>query len=203
MVHTATRIEQVDVLIVGAGISGIGAAYYLQKEHPGRTYAILEARARPGVRGTCSDIPGSVRTPTCTPSATSSSRGATRSDRLGADEILAYLRETAAENGLDAHIRFQPQGRGAAWSSPTRAGRSMSSVSTPASRTGADRRLDLLRRRVLPIRRGLRAPVRRARAVPRAGRAPAALARGPRLRRQAGRRHRQRGDSGDPGAGDG
>ncbi|MCV7360268.1 FAD-dependent oxidoreductase, partial [Mycolicibacterium neworleansense] len=36
--------EHVDVLIIGAGISGIGAAYYLQREHPGRSYAILEAR---------------------------------------------------------------------------------------------------------------------------------------------------------------
>ena len=36
--------EHVDVLIVGAGLSGIGAAYYLQKDHPGRSYAILEAR---------------------------------------------------------------------------------------------------------------------------------------------------------------
>ena len=48
MVNTATRIEHVDVLIVGAGISGIGAAYYLQKEHPGRSYAILEARGATG-----------------------------------------------------------------------------------------------------------------------------------------------------------
>lgn len=45
---TATHIEHVDVLIVGAGISGIGAAYYLQKEHPGKSYAILEARGATG-----------------------------------------------------------------------------------------------------------------------------------------------------------
>jgi monooxygenase len=38
----------VDVLIVGAGISGIGAAYYLQREHPQRSYMILEARDAPG-----------------------------------------------------------------------------------------------------------------------------------------------------------
>ena len=47
MEHTA-NITQVDVLIVGAGISGIGAAYYLQKEHPGRTYTILESRGATG-----------------------------------------------------------------------------------------------------------------------------------------------------------
>jgi cation diffusion facilitator CzcD-associated flavoprotein CzcO len=37
-------VEHVDVLIVGAGISGIGAASHLQDRCPGRTYAILEAR---------------------------------------------------------------------------------------------------------------------------------------------------------------
>jgi cation diffusion facilitator CzcD-associated flavoprotein CzcO len=40
--------EHVDVLIVGAGISGIGAAYHLQDKCPGKTYAILEARERLG-----------------------------------------------------------------------------------------------------------------------------------------------------------
>jgi len=38
-------IEHVDVLIVGAGISGIGAASYLQKMQPTKTFAIVEARA--------------------------------------------------------------------------------------------------------------------------------------------------------------
>src|SRR6202007_1473241 len=40
----STSIEHVDVLIIGAGISGIGAASYLQKMQPGKTFAILEAR---------------------------------------------------------------------------------------------------------------------------------------------------------------
>jgi len=39
-----TSIHQVDVLIVGAGLSGIGAAYRLQTMCPGKTYTILEAR---------------------------------------------------------------------------------------------------------------------------------------------------------------
>ena len=39
-----SSIEHVDVLIIGAGISGIGAAYYLQTMQPGKTFAILEAR---------------------------------------------------------------------------------------------------------------------------------------------------------------
>jgi len=48
MAHTATHIEHVDVLIIGAGISGIGAAYYRQTDHPRRSYAILEPRGAPG-----------------------------------------------------------------------------------------------------------------------------------------------------------
>ena len=36
--------DHVDVLIIGAGLSGIGAAYHLQEEFPGRTYTILESR---------------------------------------------------------------------------------------------------------------------------------------------------------------
>ena len=41
-------VEHFDVLIVGAGISGIAAGYYLQERCPSRSYAILEGRARPG-----------------------------------------------------------------------------------------------------------------------------------------------------------
>ena len=46
--HDYEEVEYVDVLIVGAGISGIGCAYYLQRDHPERSYAILEARAASG-----------------------------------------------------------------------------------------------------------------------------------------------------------
>src|SRR5579884_891434 len=41
-------LEHLDVLVVGAGISGIGAGYHLQRECPGKTYAILEARGAIG-----------------------------------------------------------------------------------------------------------------------------------------------------------
>src|SRR5258708_13833916 len=44
----STSIEHIDVLIIGAGISGIGAAYYLQTMQPGKTFAILEARREIG-----------------------------------------------------------------------------------------------------------------------------------------------------------
>jgi len=43
MLHSVTT-EHVDVLIIGAGLSGIGAAYHLQTRCPDRSYAIVEAR---------------------------------------------------------------------------------------------------------------------------------------------------------------
>ena len=63
--HPST--EHFDVLIVGAGLSGIGAAYHLQAKCPDRTYAILEGRGTPSAApGTSSATRGSARTPTCT-----------------------------------------------------------------------------------------------------------------------------------------
>ena len=44
----AKQMENFDVVIVGAGISGIGTAYWLQEKCTGKTYAILEARERLG-----------------------------------------------------------------------------------------------------------------------------------------------------------
>src|SRR5690349_22001434 len=45
---TTSPVEHLDVLIIGAGISGIGAAHYLHRDHPDRTYAVLEGRAAGG-----------------------------------------------------------------------------------------------------------------------------------------------------------
>jgi cation diffusion facilitator CzcD-associated flavoprotein CzcO len=113
---TTTSLEHVDVLIVGAGISGIGAAYYLQTEQPDKTYAILEAR---GATGGTWDL-------FCYPGIRSDSDLHTFSYEFkpweddkaiaGAPAILAYLRETAAENGLDNKIRLHHKVLSAAWS---------------------------------------------------------------------------------------
>jgi len=117
MVHTATRIEHVDVLIVGAGISGIGAAYYLQKEHPGRSYAILEARGATGGTWDLFRYPG-IRSDSDLHTFGYEFKPWRDEDAIAsADKILAYLRETVAENGIDAKIRFHHKVLGAAWSS--------------------------------------------------------------------------------------
>jgi cation diffusion facilitator CzcD-associated flavoprotein CzcO len=117
MVNTATHIEHVDVLIVGAGISGIGAAYYLQKEHPGRSYAILEARGATGGTWDLFRYPG-IRSDSDLHTFGYEFKPWRDEDAIAsADKIVAYLRETVAENNIDAKIRFHHKVLGAAWSS--------------------------------------------------------------------------------------
>ncbi|WP_338772582.1 NAD(P)/FAD-dependent oxidoreductase [Nocardia vulneris] len=111
--------EHLDVVIVGAGLSGIGAAYRLQTECPGKTYAILEARAALGGTWDLFRYPG-IR---------SDSDMFTlgypfkpwRDAKSIADgpSILRYIDETAAENGIDRHIRYGTKVVAADWSSET------------------------------------------------------------------------------------
>src|ERR1700740_917955 len=116
MDSSADQLDSVDVLIVGAGISGIGAAYYLQKDHPDRSYAILEARGATGGTWDLFRYPG-IRSDSDLHSFGYQFKPWRDEDAIAsADKILAYLRQTAAENGIDAKIRFQHKVLGAAWS---------------------------------------------------------------------------------------
>ena len=100
-------MEHLDVLVVGAGLSGIGAGHYLQTECPWASYAIFEApRRASAARGTCSATPASAPTPTCTRSATRSGRGPARRAIADGASILRYIEDTAADEGIDAKIRF-------------------------------------------------------------------------------------------------
>jgi cation diffusion facilitator CzcD-associated flavoprotein CzcO len=109
--------EHLDVLIVGAGISGIGAAYYLQRDHPARSYAILEARAATGGTWDLFRYPG-IRSDSDLHTFGYEFKP-WRDERAiaGADKILDYLRETAAEHGIDRKVRFRHEVRGVTWSS--------------------------------------------------------------------------------------
>jgi monooxygenase len=109
--------EHVDVLIVGAGLSGVGAACHLERESPGRTYAIFEARDAIGGTWDLFRYPG------------------IRSDSdmftLGYDfkpweegkaiadgpAIRSYVRETARDFDVERHIRFHHRVVRAEWSS--------------------------------------------------------------------------------------
>ncbi len=75
--HAGAMNQHFDVLIIGAGLSGIGTACHVTAEFPDKTIALLERRSAWAAPGTCSATREFVRTPTCSPSATSSARGAT------------------------------------------------------------------------------------------------------------------------------
>jgi cation diffusion facilitator CzcD-associated flavoprotein CzcO len=109
--------EHFDVLIVGAGISGIGAAYHLQTYCPAKRFTILEGRHDIGGTWDLFRFPG-IRSDSDMFTLGYSFRP-WREARVIADgpSILKYLRDTAREFGIDRHIRFRQRVRRASWSS--------------------------------------------------------------------------------------
>jgi cation diffusion facilitator CzcD-associated flavoprotein CzcO len=107
----------VDVLIVGAGISGIGAAYHLKTRLPEKTFAILEAREAIGGTWDLFRYPG-IRSDSDLHTFGYEFKPWTSENAIaGAREILSYLRETVDENRLSEHIRFGHKVSSAEWSS--------------------------------------------------------------------------------------
>lgn len=109
--------EHVDVLVVGAGISGIGAGWHLQNKCPDRSYLILEGRPDLGGTWDLFRYPG-IRSDSDMYTLGFSFRP-WKDGKSIADgpAILKYLRETAQEFGIDRRIRFGHKVTGAAWSS--------------------------------------------------------------------------------------
>jgi monooxygenase len=110
-------IEHCDVLVVGAGISGICAGYHLQTSCPGRTYAILEARDRIGGTWDLFRYPG-IRSDSDMYTLGFSFKPWTNPKAIADGwSIIEYLRETAREHGIDRRIRFRHRVTRASWSS--------------------------------------------------------------------------------------
>ncbi|HEY8295035.1 MAG TPA: NAD(P)/FAD-dependent oxidoreductase [Micrococcaceae bacterium] len=109
--------EHRDVVIVGAGLSGIGAAYRLQSECPGKSYAILEAREAIGGTWDLFRYPG-VRSDSDMFTLGYPFRPWT-GEKTIADgaSIRGYIQQTAAEAKIDARIRFRSRIVRADWSS--------------------------------------------------------------------------------------
>ena len=109
--------EHRDVVVVGAGLPGVGAAYRLQTECPGMSYAVLEARDGMGGTWDLFRYPG-VRSDSDMFTLGYSFKP-WRDPQSIADgpSILAYIRETAAEFGIDRHIRYRTRVVSADWSS--------------------------------------------------------------------------------------
>ncbi|MEZ0068971.1 monooxygenase [Streptacidiphilus sp. MAP12-20] len=108
--------EHVDVVVVGAGLSGIGAGYRLQTECPGRSYTILEARQAMGGTWDLFRYPG-IRS-----DSDMFTLGFPFQPWDGAKaiadgpSILSYIRRTAAKHGIDRKIRYGTKVVGADWS---------------------------------------------------------------------------------------
>ncbi len=110
-------VEHLDVLIVGAGLSGIGAACHLQARCPGRTYAILEARDCIGGTWDLFRYPG-LRSDSDMYTLGYSFKPWRQAQAIAdGSSILRYIRETAAEHRVEEHIRFHHRVVRAEWSS--------------------------------------------------------------------------------------
>lgn len=116
-VHPFPNPEHTDVLIVGAGLSGIGLAYYLQRDQPGKSFMVLESRGASGGTWDLFRYPG-IRSDSDLHTFGYEFKPWVH-DKAIADgpDILAYLRETATEHGIDRHIRYHRKVVRAAWSS--------------------------------------------------------------------------------------
>ena len=116
---TSPTVQHFDVVIVGAGISGIGAGYHLQQDCPDRDYVILEGRDDLGGTWDLFRYPG-VRSDSDMHTLGYSFKPWTEAKAIAdGPSILTYVRETPVEFGIDQKMRFQHMVTDASWSSET------------------------------------------------------------------------------------
>ena len=186
-------MEHLDVLVVGAGLSGIGAGHYLQTECPWASYAIFEARDAIGGTWDLFRYPG-IRSDSDMFTLGYSFRpwDGEKSIADGAS-ILQYIKDTAAEDGHRRAHPLPPPHRPRPTGRPTTA-----RWHVTAERTDTGETVELTCGFVFSCSgyyrydHGYQPDFAGIDRFAGHDRPPAGLARGPRLRRQAGRRHRQR-----------
>ena len=110
-------IEYFDVIIVGAGLSGIGAAYHLQTKCPQKSYIILESRDSLGGTWDLFRYPG-IRSDSDMHTLGYNFKPWREASAIAdGKSILKYVRQTAEENKIDRHIRYSQSVKKASWSS--------------------------------------------------------------------------------------
>src|ERR1700719_4419880 len=108
--------EHFDVLIVGAGISGVGSAYHLTTQLPGTGFVILESQESFGGTWLTHRYPG-IRSDSDLHTFGYRFKPWTSAPIATAAEIRSYMGEVIAENGLEPHIRYRHTISSAGWSS--------------------------------------------------------------------------------------
>jgi cation diffusion facilitator CzcD-associated flavoprotein CzcO len=117
--NTPDDAEDFDVVIIGAGISGVGAAYRIAERNPGLRYVILERRTQIGGTWDVFRYPG-VRCDTSAYTLCFPWEPWARTEAMAAGEqIREYIAATAHNHGIDEHIRFNTHIRSADWDSAT------------------------------------------------------------------------------------
>ena len=106
-----------DVLIIGAGLSGIGAAYHIKTAFPSRSYAVLESRGAIGGTWDLFRYPGVRSDSDMFTLGYGFKPWKGKKAIAEGEDIRTYISETAAENGIDKHIRFHRKALHADWSS--------------------------------------------------------------------------------------
>lgn len=107
--------KHLDMIIVGAGISGISGAYYMQHECPSKTYAIVEGRAHLGGTWDLFQYPG-IRSDSDMYTLGFAFKPWTHPKAIAdGPSILEYLEETAEEYGIDKHIYYNREVNKASW----------------------------------------------------------------------------------------
>ena len=120
VVTTPHNTEHFDVLIVGAGISGVGGAYHLTKQCPGTSFVVLETQESFGGTWLTHRYPG-IRSDSDLYTFGYRFKPWTSAPIATAAEILSYMGEVIDENGLGPHIRYRHTISSARWSSAWRA----------------------------------------------------------------------------------
>jgi len=114
---TEVQVEDLEVVIVGAGMSGVGAAYYLQQSLPDKSYAILEARDAIGGTWDLFKYPG-IRSDSDLHTYGFAFKPWTGDQSIADGKaIMDYISETVAENEIDKNIRFAQRVIRAEWNS--------------------------------------------------------------------------------------
>ncbi len=113
---TAQKTEHFEALIVGAGIAGVGGAYHLSKERPGTSFVVLDNHDSFGGTWTTHRYPG-IRSDSDLYTFGYRFKPWVGAPIATAQEILKYMGEVIADNGLTDHIRYKHRITKAVWSS--------------------------------------------------------------------------------------